>query len=575
MRGMDATLTLIDLAGAVALLIWGVHMVQTGVTRAFGLQLRRIVGYALDNRLKAFLAGLGVTSILQSSTATGLMVTGLAAGGLVDLVPGLAVMLGANVGTTLIVQALSFDVAQIAFLLILVGVLMFQRSGVTRRRDLGRVAIGLGLMLIALHQLLAMLTPYEDVPSLRLLLGAVATQPLIDVLLAAGLTWAAHSSVAVVLLIMTLAAKGIVPPHAAFALVLGANIGSAINPLLEGGVSGDPSGKRLPVGNLVNRVVGSALALALLNRIAPALAALTPDPGRAVADFHTGFNLVLALLFFPVLKPLAKLLVVMLPARVDIADPSRPMYLDGAARQTPTVAVAGAAREALRMVDVFEAMLAGALDSLDRGDRKRVAETKHMDDVLDRLDRAIKEYLTSLDTDAFDDDDYRRVSEIITFATNIEHAGDIVEKSLMPLAAKRIKRGVAFSERSSEEIRGMIERLMANARAAGAVFMTKDPRAARQLLTEKEVFREIETHATEAHFGRDANGRADSVEAGRLHLDIARDLKRINAHLAAAAYPILEGRGELLPSRLRQSAASIGEPQQQPDHRPYSPNAVP
>src|SRR5947208_11519939 len=364
---MNTTLTLIDLAGAVALLIWGVHMVQTGVTRAFGPQLRRALGYAFANRPKAFLAGLGVTATLQSSTATGLMVTAFAAGGLVDLVPALAVMLGANVGTTLIVQALSFDVSRVSFFFILIGVMMFRRGGVTRTRDLGRSGIGLGLMLIALQQLLAMITPYEDAPSLRMLLGAITTDPLIDILLAAGLTWAAHSSVAVVLLIMAFGAQGVIPPHAAFALVLGANLGTAINPLIESGVSGDPAAKRLPIGNLINRVVGCALALALLNWIGPALITLDPNPGRAVADFHTAFNVVLALLFFPLLRPFAKLLVRLLPARIDTADPSQPVYLDGAARETPTIALAGAAREALRMVDVFEAILRGALDSLNRG----------------------------------------------------------------------------------------------------------------------------------------------------------------------------------------------------------------
>src|SRR5246127_788203 len=218
---MDTTLTLVDLGGAIAPLILGGHLVQTGITRAFGPQLRRMLSYALGNRFKAFLAGVGVTSILQSSTATGLMVTAFAAGGLVDLVPALAVMLGANVGTTLIVQVLSFDVSRVSFLLILLGVFMFRRSGVTRTRDLGRVGIGLGLMLIALQHLLSMITPYEDVPSLRVLLGAVTTDPLIDILLAAGLTWAAHSSVAIVLLIMAFAAQAVVPSPAAFALVLG------------------------------------------------------------------------------------------------------------------------------------------------------------------------------------------------------------------------------------------------------------------------------------------------------------------------------------------------------------------
>ena len=547
---MDTTLTLVDLGGAIALLIWGVHMVQTGIIRGFGPQLRRMLSHALGNRFKGFLAGIGVTSILQSSTATGLMVTAFAAGGLVDLVPALAVMLGANVGTTLIVQVLSFDVSRVSFLFILIGVFMFRRSAVTRTRDLGRVGIGLGLILIALQHLLLMITPYEDVPSLRMLLGAVTTDPLIDIVLAAGLTWAAHSSVAVVLLIMAIAAQGVVPPHAAFALVLGANLGTALNPLLESGMGGDPAAKRLPMGNLINRVIGCALALALLNWFGPALIAIEPSAGRAVADFHTAFNVALALLFFPLLKPFARLLVRLLPARIDTADPSQPIYLDGAARETPSIALAGAAREALRMVDVFEAMLHGALDALNRGDRKRISETARMDNVLDRLDTAIKQYLTSLDSDALDDTDHRRLSEIVAFTTNLEHAGDIVEKNLMPLAAKRIKRGVSFSETSRQEIGDMIDRLINNARGAAAVFMTEDRRAARQLLGEKEAFREIEARTTAEYFGR-TRGRAETIEMSKLFLDIVRDFKRVNAHLAAAAYPVLEGRGELLPSRLK------------------------
>src|SRR6195952_4353597 len=260
---MGFSVTLVNLAGSVALLRWGVHMVQTGVQRALGARLRGLLGIALRNRAQAFLAGIGVTAILQSSTATGLMVTGFAAGGLVDLVPALAVMLGANVGTTLIVQLLSFNVAEVAPALILIGVLMFRRTTASPR-DFGRVLIGLGLLLMALRQFVGLLDPFEDAPSLRLLLGAVSTQPVLDVILAAGLTWAAHSSVAVVLLTISFAAKGVVPPDAAFALVLGANLGSAINPVLEGGAGDDPVARRLPIGNLINRTLGVAVGLALL-----------------------------------------------------------------------------------------------------------------------------------------------------------------------------------------------------------------------------------------------------------------------------------------------------------------------
>lgn len=554
---MDATLTLIDLAGSVALLMWGVHMVQSGIQRAFGPQLRRLLSRALGDRLRAFAAGLGVTAILQSSTATGLMIANFAGRGLVGLVPGLAVMLGANLGTTLIVQILSFDIGRVAPLFVLVGVILFRKGTHSRPRDLGRVAIGLGLMLFALIQLLAIMQPYEDEPSLRMLMGSVATQPLIDVIIAAALTWAAHSSVAIVLFIVSLSGTGVVPPEAAFALVLGANLGTALNPLLESDGGAEPAARRVPIGNFANRLLGCIVALALLPWIGPWMMELDPNRARVVADFHTLFNLATALLFLPVLGPFSRLLVQLLPARPVAADPSRPLYLDEAARELPAVALAGAAREALRMADVVEAMLRNGLDALVGGDRKQLAPIKRMDTVLDRLNGAIKSYLTALDPESLDVEDESRLAEILAFATNLEHAGDIIEKGLMATAAKRLKRGVSFSAEGQGEIGAMLERVAGNVQAAAAVFMTNDARAARQLLAGKEVLRDQELRATEAHFARVRAGRIESVETSALHLDALRDLIRINTHLTAAAYPVLERVGELLPSRLRRDAAAV------------------
>ena len=549
---MVATLTLLDLAGSVALLLWGVHMVQSGIQRAFGPSLRRTLGVALNGRLRALFAGLGVTAVLQSSTATGLMASSFAAGGFVDLVPALAVMLGANIGTTLIVQVLSFDVSRAAPLLVLLGVVMFRRGGATRTHDLGRVAIGLGLMLMALARLLDILTPYEDVPSLRILLGAIATDPLIDVAAAAVLTWLAHSSVAVVLLVMSLTAKGIVPLNAGLALVIGANLGSALNPLIEGTSTGDPAGRRVAVGNVVNRLVGMVVALPFLGAIGIALATFEPNLSRAVADFHTVFNVVLAAVFLPLLRPLARFLKRLIPTRVDPTDPGRPAYLDASALETPPIALGLAAREALRMADVLDGMLRGAGEALTRGDRARISETRRMDDVLDKLNSAIKSYVMALDADDMDDADNRRASAILSFAINMEHAGDILDRNVMTLASKRLKRGLALSKEGVGEIGRMVERLEANLRAASSVLMSDDVRGARILADEKAVFRDMEAAAIEAHFARLRERRVASADTSALHLDLVRDLKRINDHLVAgAAYPILRERGELLSSRIR------------------------
>ncbi len=548
---MTFPVTLLDLAGCIALLLWGTHMVQSGVQSAFGPRLRAFLAGALKTRIHAFFAGLAVTAVLQSSTATGLMVAGFAATGLVDLVPALAVMLGANVGTTLVVQVLSFDISPLSPALILVGVMMYRRAASPTPRDVGKVAIGLGLMLLSLHQLITLITPYEDAPSLRMLMGAVSTQPLVAVAVAAVMTWLAHSSVAVVLLAMSLAAKGVVAPEAALALVIGANLGSALNPLLEASSAGDPASRRLPFGNVLNRLVGTVLALLALEPLSEWLLVLEPNAARAVADFHTVFNLLLALGFLPILAPFARLLRTLFPVKVQESDPARPLYLDPLAVSTPVVALGNAAREALRLADILETMLACTRDALETDNRARVTEAQRLDDVLDRLNSAIQAYLMTLDPEALNPDDSRRLDEILAFATNMEHAGDVLDNSLLPLAAKRLKRGLAFSSEGETDIAAMVDRVIANLRTAGALFMTNDARTARLLAAEKAVFRDLETKATQSHFDRLRAGQMESTETSSLQLDVMRDLKRVNAHLVAGtAYPVLQREGELLPSRI-------------------------
>jgi phosphate:Na+ symporter len=299
--------------------------------------------------------------------------------------------------------------------------------------------------------------------------------------------------------------------------------------------------------------LGVALGLIALPYAGPLLISMEPDPARAVADFHTAFNLILAGVFFPLLRPYAALLRRLLPTRVDPADPAQPMYLAPVASEAPVIAIGAAAREAMRLADVLETMLLGLRDALGRADRRQIGETRRLDDVMDKLNTAIKAYLASLDPDFLNDDDHNRVAEILSFTTHMEQAGDIVDKSLLGLAMKKLRRGLAFSDEGQNELLDIIDRLIANVRAAASLFMTGDDRAARLLAAEKEAFRSLEAAATASHFARLRAGRIDTAETSSLHLDALRDLKRLNAHLvAAAAYPVLERKGGLRLSRLRE-----------------------
>jgi phosphate:Na+ symporter len=543
--------------GGVALLLWGMHMVQSGILRAYGADLRRVLNAGLRSRWQAFAAGLGVTAVLQSSTATAMMATSFAASGMVELSPALAIMLGANVGSTLIVQLLSFDIGWLSPLLLVIGVAAFKRGSRTRTRDIGRVMIGLGLMILALHLLRTSIATAETAPAMRALFAAIIDAPLIDLLVAAALAWAAHSSIAVVLLAMSLASGHVVTPVAALALVLGANLGSALNPLLEGAHADNPANRRLPMGNLVTRLVGCALALPFLAPIVAGLARLEPDVARQAADFHTLFNVVLAALFILPLAPFARMLRRLLPAAAASTDPGAPAYLDAAAMQTPSVALTCAARETLHMGDIVDAMLRQSMTALLTDDRKLVSEVERMDNAVDKLHEAIKLYVTEVTREALDAGDGRRAMEIIAFAINLEHIGDIVEMNLMELAAKKIRNKLKFSKEGAAELEAFHRRVVDNLKLALGIFISGDAKIARQLLHEKVLVREAERVASESHFGRLRQGRVESIETSSLHLDILRDLKRIHSHICSVAYPVLEAAGELQPSRLKAVRAAL------------------
>ena len=534
------TIVLLDLMGGVALLLWGLHMVQSGILRAFGPELRRFLSKTLQNRMAAFAAGLGLTALLQSSTAAGLMATSFVSEGVVALVPALAIMLGANVGTTLIVQILSFNISAAAPVLFVLGLVAFRSGGRSRLKDMGRVAIGLGLMLLALHILLDTLAPAESAPSVRALLRMITGDPILCVLIAAALTWAAHSSVATVLLIMSLAFSHFVTPAAALALVLGANLGSAINPVLEGGRRGDPASYRLPVGNLLNRLVGVCFALPFLQYIVDAAQRIEPNMARLTAEFHIGFNVALAVIFLPLLGPLSLMLIRLLPDRKLALDPSAPRYLDESAIDTPSLALANAARETLHMGDTVEAMLKQVMTALMTNNRALVAEVARMDNTVDSLNEAIKLYLTNLTRSNLDEREAKRAMEIVSFAINLEHVGDIIEKNLSELAAKKIKRNVQFSDDGAAEIDEFHKRILENLRLAFGVFMSGDVAGARKLVAEKAQLRSVELTAAERHLERLREGRPETLETTSLHLDVLRDLKRINSHICSVAYPALD-----------------------------------
>jgi phosphate:Na+ symporter len=549
----SATTILIHLAGGVALLIWSVRLVRTGAMRAFGSSLRQALQAFTKNRFAAFGSGAAVTMVLQSSTATTLLVSSFAGQSLIVPAMALAVLLGANFGTALAAFLISLDLGWLWGLCLAAGVVLYlSNEAMDRARNIGRVLVGIGLILLALIELNTAAAPLARSDTFRVLLGAIGSEPLLTVLVAVAATWLTHSSIAVILLIATFASSGLFPPSTALTLVIGANLGNALIPVLD--QLGAPAGqRRAAVGNLVTRLL---LALAVLPFVGPLSAWLVSLPSadsRLAIEFHVALNLVGALVFLPFVGPVAKLVERFMPGKEATAEAVAPRYLDPNALDSPTEALAGAMREALRLGDRVEVMLRDTMTLLEKDELKLSRAIAEADDGVDTIHESIKLYLVKVSRNELSDEESRRLFEIITLITNLEHIGDIIDKNLRELAEKKIRKRYSFSPEGLAEIRDFHQQVASALALALNVFATRDLALARQLFAEKATIRDAERRAAESHFQRLRSGRPESIETSAIHLDVVRDLKRIHGHIASIGYPILESANALRESRLMET----------------------
>jgi phosphate:Na+ symporter len=551
-------LPLLNLLAAIALLVWGTHIVRTGMLRVFGENLRRVLAASFANRLRAVIAGLGVTSLVQSSTATCLIVASFVGKNLVTTSAALAVMLGADVGTSVMAVVFSFDLSWLSPLLIFVGVIIFisrQNSGLGA---VGRVLIGLGLITLALTLIVTATRPLTDSPAVRALLVALPSDVLLDMVVGAVLTVLSYSSLAIVLLIATLAASALMPVQVALGLVLGANIGSGVLAVLATGAA-SPQVRRLPLGNLMFKVIGALLFVFIVPEAQHLLQQVVGSVHQQVVVFHLAFNICLAILFIGFTGLVGRTVDRLLRDPPLGAGTLRPRHLDPLALNMPSLAISCAAREALHQADVVETMLRGIVPVIRQNDLRLSEELRKLDDTVDELYSAIKFYLTQISGEALSAEESRRWTDIVSFTINMEQIGDIIERVLQDIEDKKVKKNRSFSEAGMAEIVHLHERLLANLRLAMSVFLDGHVRDAKRLLEEKAHFRDLEHEYAANHIARLRENTAQSIETSSLHLDLISDLKRINSHICGVAYPILESAGALTATRIRQSQfAALG-----------------
>ena len=544
---------LLNLLAAIALLVWGTHLVRTGILRVMGTNLRNVLAKSVNNRFTAALSGIGVTALVQSSTATALIVSSFVGQGLMSLPSALAVMLGADIGTSLMAVAFSRDLSWLSPLFIFIGVVLFITRQSTTLGRVGRVLIGLGLMLLALRLVTESANVLTHATAVKALLATLTSDLLLEIFVGAVLAVVSYSSLAIVLLTATLALSQVIPIEVALGLVLGANLGSGLLAVLTT-LKANVATRQVPLGNLVFKVLGVAIAAPLLGLWMRYVPQVMGDAATQVVLFHLVFNLTVGALFIGVTQVVARWVMAMLPKSAQNTVAGRQRHLDASALATPTLAISCAVRESMHQADVVENMLLGALKVIKFNDRKLAIELRKMDDTVDELYSDIKYYLTKLSREALGENEARRWTDIISFTINMEQIGDIIERVIQDIEDKKISPGREFSEAGMNEICELHARLVDNLRLGMSVFLNGNLRDAQKLLEEKTRFRELERQYAATHLDRLAINTVQSIETSSLHLDLISDLKRINSHICSIAYPILDSAGALAPNRLRQLA---------------------
>ncbi len=544
------TIVLINIISGVCILLWGLREVRQGISRAAGARLRNIISVGTKNRISAFFSGMGVTAILQSSTATALILSGFASQGLVRVEAGIAAMLGADVGTTLVAQLLSSNLTLLLPLLIISGFFLYSKYAKTGNAGhMGRFLFGLGLMLLALGWIKDAVEPLKHSENLPYMLSLLETEPLMAILLASIITWLMHSSLAFVLLVVSFVTGDLLPVPLAFALVLGANLGAVFASILATSKDG-PVSRRIPVSNLLIRIAGVLVCLPLIALAVELVQVVDPDPARMIVNFHTGFNLILAIVFLPLVGLVSKISAKFIPEKVDQEDPSVPKYLDENAIDSPVVALTAAMRETLRVADVIQAMLEDTMTASRTDNEKLIREVRAQDDIVDNIYKAIKMYMARITQESLDPKEATHYMQVLTFATNLEHVGDLIDRSMASLVLKKIRNQKRFSREGWREIKEVHNYVVETMRLAQNVLASNDITLARKLVERKADLRVRVAEATHAHFERIRHENHETIATSSIHLDLIRDYRNINGYMCATAYPILETEGLLRETRL-------------------------
>ena len=530
-------LTLLHLLSAVALLVWGTHIVRTGIMRVYGANLRSVLSRSVEKKPVAFCAGIGVTALVQSSNATTMLVTSFVAQDLVALTPALVIVLGADVGTALMARVLTFDLSWLSPLLIFIGVIVFLSRKQSRAGQLGRVGIGLGLVLLALELIVTAVTPITQASGIKVIFASLTGDIMLDALIGAVFAIITYSSLAAVLLTATLTATGIISFDVALCLVIGANLGSGLLAMINNSAA-NAAARRVALGSFLFKLVGGVIVLPFVHVLATQMQRIPLGQADLVIYFHVFYNLIRCLAMVPFAEPMARFCRRVIRESPELDTRMKLKHLDPADLEIPALGLVNATRETLRMGDVLEQML-DSWRKVVKGEPREEKELRKLADDVNVLYTGIKLYLAQMPRDGLSEEESRRWAEIIEISLNLEQASDIIERMGSAVADKSLAARRAFSAEGLKELDSLYQQLLSNLQLSMSVFFSRDINSARRLRRNKHRFRIMNRRYSHAHVDRLHQQNVQSIETSSLHLGLLGDMNRLNSLFCTVAYSVM------------------------------------
>ena len=447
----------VGVLGGLGLFLYGMSMMGTALQKVAGKKMEKIIELLTKNRFIAVVVGMFVTAIIQSSSLTTVMVVGFVNAGIMKLTQAVGIIMGANIGTTITGQLVSLNLEHWSPLAIGIGVFVWFTAKDDKKKNIAEIFIGFGILFLGMEALKDALKPLREIQAFADMMVSFGSVPVLGVLAGFLLTLMVQSSSASMGILIALASQGLIPLASAMPILYGENIGTCTTALISS-IGASRNAKRAAIIHLVFNLIGTLLFVVVLTKpIAYVVTQLDPnDVGRQIANAHTMFNLINVVVQFPFAMFLIKIAMKIIPDTGAAERETVTKYLDERILETPSIALRNTIREQLHMANVSYRALSSAMEGFLEQDLKKVKETFVLEKEINKLEKAITEYLVKLSNRKLSNYDRKVVDGLFNNINDIERIGDHAD-NIAELVTDALEKGLPFSEDSKRELQNLYE----------------------------------------------------------------------------------------------------------------------